>query len=75
VKLTGNRCQCPACGECFNSVFGFDRHRVGGWDNRRCLSIAAMLDKGFSRASSGFWITATRNSNPARGADRQGANG
>lgn len=60
MKLRGNRCQCMACGELFNSVFAFDRHRQGPYPDRRCLSAASMVDAGFSKNAGGYWITARR---------------
>ena len=54
-KLSGNRCQCTACGEYFNGVQPFDRHRVWHGVNRRCLTVAAMDAAGFIRNVSGFW--------------------
>jgi predicted nucleic acid-binding Zn ribbon protein len=57
-RLTGNRCECSACGEYFNGVSGFDRHRVGrhGVD-RRCLYVHEMAALGFVQNASGFWVT------------------
>ncbi len=59
-KLRGQRCQCPACGELFNSAAGFDRHRVGPYQPmlRRCLTVAEMTERGMSRTERGFWVTA-----------------
>lgn len=54
-KLTGNRCQCTACGQYFNGAQPFDRHRVGDCGNRRCLSVAEMEAAGFIRNAVGFW--------------------
>jgi hypothetical protein len=46
------------CGEYFNSIRAFDRHRVSVYpSNRRCLSGEEMLDHGMSVNKSGFWIT------------------
>lgn len=57
-KLTGNRCQCPTCGECFNGLAGFDAHRTGPFDGtRRCLTVAAMDARGWVRNDAGFWVT------------------
>lgn len=57
-KLTGRRCQCCGCGEYFNGERGFDRHRVGMHGvNRRCLSIAEMIARGWYRNAAGFWAT------------------
>lgn len=55
-KLTGRRCQCCGCGEDFNGERGFDRHRVGVHGvNRRCLSVAEMIARGWYRNAGGFW--------------------
>lgn len=57
-KLTGNRCQCPTCGEYFNGLAGFDAHRIGPFDGtRRCLTVAAMDARGWVRNAAGFWVT------------------
>lgn len=57
MKLTGARCQCPACHEYFNSTGMFDRHRIGSYaDDRRCLSPDEMQAKGYLKNSAGFWI-------------------
>jgi len=68
MKLSGDRNQCPTCGEYFNSSAAFDKHRVGYFssprqtDNgallqpRRCLSGGEMLSKGMAKRN-GFWIT------------------
>jgi hypothetical protein len=58
-KLTGNRCQCAACGECFNSTSTFDRHRAGDFStptSRRCRTPAELILRGWSRNARGFWI-------------------
>lgn len=60
LLLTGNRCQCAACGEAFNSVSAFDRHRAGDYrthTSRRCRSPAELILCGWSRNARGFWIT------------------
>lgn len=60
-KLTGNRCQCPTCGEYFNGVQPFDKHRIGSYaspgqpNTRRCLDVAEMEAAGFIRNAAGFW--------------------
>ncbi|WP_457095877.1 FDXHR family putative zinc-binding protein [Lysobacter sp. P5_B9] len=58
-RLTGNRCQCPTCGDYFGSVRGFDRHRVGtvGAPDRRCMTGAEMLATGWQRNARGFLLT------------------
>ena len=54
-SLTGNRCQCPACGDYFTSTRAFDRHRVGQFGNdRRCLTATEMDAAGFARNARGF---------------------
>lgn len=57
-RLTGNRCQCPACGEYFGNVRGFDRHRTGDYGKvRRCISAADLLANGWVRNERGFLLT------------------
>jgi len=54
-KLTGNRCQCPTCGDYFTSTRAFDRHRIGQFGNdRRCLTADEMDAAGFERNARGF---------------------
>jgi hypothetical protein len=62
MKLTGQRCQCPTCGQGFNRVSTFDKHRVGEFapgNTRRCLSTEEMQAKGWQVNAAGFWITAS----------------
>jgi len=56
--LRGNHCQCDKCGEYFNSVAAFDKHRIGehGVD-RRCRTTEEML-KDKMALSNGWWVTA-----------------
>lgn len=55
-KLTGNRCQCTACGKYFNGAQPFDKHRVGEYGvNRHCLTVAEMGRCGWKRNVAGFW--------------------
>jgi hypothetical protein len=61
MNLTGNRCQCPTCGEYFNRVSTFDKHRVGSYEaGRRCLTVDQMREKGWLKNAAGFWITGRR---------------
>jgi hypothetical protein len=64
ARLTGSRCQCASCGELFNSVSVFNRHRVGGWENRgtnrHCLTIPQLQAKGWSLNARFFWIERSR---------------
>jgi hypothetical protein len=60
-KLTGSRCECPACGESFSNVREFDRHRIGTyadsgeWSHKRgCLTPAEMEADGWIRNARGF---------------------
>jgi hypothetical protein len=58
MKLSGDRNQCPGCGEFFNSTFAFDKHRTGAFGkDRRCLTAEEMQDKGMGRNAAGFWIS------------------
>lgn len=69
-RLTGSRCLCRTCGEYFNSVTAFDRHRVGTWRDRgawrRCLEPSEMVARGWSLNALGFWVTETRANRQAR---------
>lgn len=60
-KLTGNRCQCPTCGQLFSSVREVDRHRIGTYaepgdwaHKRRCMTPAEMDARGWVRNAQGF---------------------
>jgi hypothetical protein len=59
-RLTGSRCRCQTCGQYFNSVSVFDRHRIGPWTDRgahrRCLAIEEMRARGWSLNVKGFWV-------------------
>jgi hypothetical protein len=75
MKLSGNRCRCHHCGEYFNSLRGFDRHRTGTFKergvHRRCLSVAELVARGWSKNEDGFWITETFEQRLARAAARR----
>lgn len=64
MKLVGQRCQCAGCGQGFNRVSTFDKHRTGdfvsasGPNTRRCLTPDEMAAKGWTLNAAGFWITA-----------------
>ena len=59
--LTGDRNQCSGCGEYFNSLKGFDRHRTGEFgQTRRCRTVDELTTKGWCRNKDGFWITESR---------------
>lgn len=57
MKLTGERNQCGACHQYFNSTSLFIKHRVGehGKD-RRCMTPAEMEAKGWKKNQAGFLI-------------------
>lgn len=69
-RLRGGQSRCPVCRQVFNSVSGFDLHRVGVHGvSRRCLSPDAMLSIGMSIGKAGLWIErprrkATQNNRP-----------
>jgi len=67
MTLTGRRCQCCACGECFNSETAFDRHRRGRLDKgeqRRCANPAELAARGWARNGRGFWIESAMQRRP-----------
>ena len=59
INLSNDRNQCPSCGLYFNSTAAFDKHRHGRFTppERRCLTVAEMLQKGMAQNSRNFWIT------------------
>lgn len=69
-RLTGSRCLCRTCGEYFNSTGMFDRHRIGTCPDRRCMTAAELLKRGYSRNAGGFWIRAGRWQETRRNDDR-----
>jgi hypothetical protein len=63
-------CQCAACEEYFGSATSFDRHRVGDWDHRRCLTPDEIAGLGLVRDERGIWrraFTGPRAPRVARG--------
>jgi hypothetical protein len=64
ARAAGQRCQCTGCGQQFNRVTTFARHRVGDFGTlrepgaRRCLSTEEMHGRGWRLNSAGFWLGA-----------------
>ena len=59
MKVYGDRNQCAACGELFNSSAAFDKHRTGEFGkDRRCMTIKEMTDKKMAKNGHGYWVTA-----------------
>ena len=56
--LRGDRNQCPTCSEYFNSSRSFEKHRIGPFNDRKCMTKDEMTGKGMSKNRKGFWITA-----------------
>ena len=57
-KATSGHCRGGAFGGCcrsFASTGGFDRHRTGNGEARRCRTDAEMLDLGWTRDGV-FWV-------------------
>ncbi len=56
-KLSGNRNQCPACREYFNSSKAFGQHRTGLFNGtRRCLTVVEIQAMNFSKTKDDFWL-------------------
>jgi hypothetical protein len=49
------RRQCAVCGEYFTRARWFDRHRVGPYTDRWCLSGFAMETPGMVQREEGHW--------------------
>lgn len=62
MKLTGDRCKCPSCGQYFNSTYAFDMHRIGTFQPMRrvCLTVDQMLEEGMAQNAQWFWISRKR---------------
>lgn len=73
TRLTGSRCLCYSCGQHFNSVSTFDRHRIGAHPHRRCLTPEALTAKGWKVNEAGFWIERASPDRTRRSADPQEA--
>ena len=57
MKLTGDRNQCPTCGDYFNSTAAFDKHRAGNFSvGRYCLPNWERWCKGMRQRPDGFWV-------------------
>ena len=58
MKLKGDKNQCQGCREYFNSMYAFDKHRVGkhGVD-RKCLTTYEMTELGMFVNVQGFWVS------------------
>jgi len=59
VKLTGQRSLCRGCNKVFSTTSTFDRHRVGEYPDRRCLTAEELTAKGWSERE-GIWRTPRR---------------
>jgi hypothetical protein len=65
LKLTGQKTYCHHCEQYFNSVYAFDKHRVGKHvpisepAQRLCLSEAQLRSGGWNKKG-GFWLTPKR---------------
>lgn len=55
AKLTGQRKQCPTCGELFTCNSAFEKHRTGRMNSRRCLTVEEMSAAGMFRGEDQFW--------------------
>jgi len=54
--LRGDRNQCAACGNYFNSTAAFDKHRVGEFGkDRGCMGWFEMAHIGMHYGADGFW--------------------
>lgn len=62
-----SRCQCADCGEFFNSLGAFDKHRTGPYQPsgaRRCKAPTEMEEAGMCKNAAEFWITSPRHEEP-----------
>ena len=79
MKVTHHRCQCRGCGEFFNSVHAFDKHRVGVYDirapgyGRHCRTPAEMEAAGMSNSDRGWISKAMQKDRPSHLRDAIGS--
>ena len=61
LKVTHSRCQCRGCGEYFNSVGAFDKHRIHRVEKKPvypyCLSVEGMELAGMVKNNAGYWCS------------------
>ena len=57
LPVGSGRAQCAVCGLYFGSVAGFDMHRTGDTDARRCLTEFEMRKRGMAVNEKGYWVT------------------
>ena len=59
--LSGDRNQCPTCGDFFASTYAFDKHRYGKFGgngkHRKCLTAVEMTEQGFARNEWYYWVS------------------
>ena len=62
MKLRGKRCQCTECGGYFNSLYAFEKHKIGkvSKGTRRCRTEAEMLNAGMIVNNAGYWCGSAR---------------
>lgn len=58
--MSGGAQHCAVCHETFSSTSAGDKHRVGPWTARRCLSPEEMQEAGLRRNSRGVWAIASK---------------
>jgi len=60
LPIGTNRCKCPSCGRYFGGVSGFDLHRVGKANARKCANPAGLVDKYgkglLTLNTAGYWV-------------------
>jgi hypothetical protein len=63
--LRGDRNQCAACNEFFNSTTAFEAHRTtDAHGARRCLTVPEMVDRAMAINVDGFWVSKLRDGAP-----------
>ena len=59
MKTTHTKCKCTTCGDYFNSVAAFDKHRTGEHGvSRRCMTHQERREKKMDTNVAGYWVTA-----------------
>ena len=55
LKAGSMRNQCPGCGELFNSLSAFDKHRITDGKIRRCMTVSEMEAAEMLKSDDGYW--------------------
>ncbi len=56
LRPGGRACLCRGCNSHFLGDAAFTRHRIGPWEDRRCLTLAERVEQGWHESEHGYWV-------------------